>query len=180
MAGLAALTRDAGVGARFAAQLAQRLQAAVEARDSLAAGNLAAVATQLYLVGLLPAGTLYGLLAHLRARHGVQGLHLGLGFRSRLLCGRGRAAVPGAPAADGTLHGCWRICAPLQGFKRGQGSGFHHCCTAVEMATRSPAGTPACMVQPDNGAAPTCYRRGERRVWLAVAVSVDHDRVLPW
>ncbi len=68
MAGLAALTRDAGVGARFAAQLAQRLEAAIGVRDSLAASNLAAVAAQLYLVGLQPAGTLYGLLAHLRAR----------------------------------------------------------------------------------------------------------------
>ena len=68
MAGLAGLTRDAGVGARFAAALARRLEAAVGARDSLAAGNLAAVAAQLYLVGLLPAGTLYGLLAHLRSR----------------------------------------------------------------------------------------------------------------
>lgn len=68
VAGLAALARDAGVGARFAAALARRLEAALAARDSLAAGNLAAVAAQLYLVGLLPAGTLYGLLAHLRSR----------------------------------------------------------------------------------------------------------------
>ncbi len=68
VAGLAGLTKDAGVGARFAAELAQRLEAAVAAGDSLAAGNLAAVAAQLYLAGLLTAGTLYSLLAHLRLR----------------------------------------------------------------------------------------------------------------
>jgi len=65
---VAGLARDAGVGARFAAALAGRLEAAAGAADSLAAGNLAGVAAQLYLVGLLDAGALFGLLAHLRAR----------------------------------------------------------------------------------------------------------------
>ncbi|KAK9827685.1 hypothetical protein WJX81_008109 [Elliptochloris bilobata] len=76
VAGLAALTQDAGVGARFTAQLAKRLEAAVAEGDSLAAGNLAAVAAQLYLAGLLPAATLYSLLAHLRARFAEQDVAL--------------------------------------------------------------------------------------------------------
>jgi hypothetical protein len=83
VAGLAALARDAGVGARFAAALAARLEAAAGAADSLAAGNLAGVAAQLYMVGLLDAGALFGLLAHLRVRRAPACLTLTLTLTQR-------------------------------------------------------------------------------------------------
>ena len=53
------------MGARFLAALAGRLEAAREARDSLACHNLVMVAVHAYLAGLVAPALMYSLLAPL-------------------------------------------------------------------------------------------------------------------
>ena len=68
ISGVAARAGAAEIGARFLAQLAERMEHAYEEGYPLACGNLAGLLAQLYACHLVTAGCVYSLLERLRAR----------------------------------------------------------------------------------------------------------------
>lgn len=68
MSGLAAAAAAPELGAHFCSELALRLEQAGLTDDSLAGGNLVAVAGHLYSCGLVQSVTVYSLLEHFNSR----------------------------------------------------------------------------------------------------------------